>query len=218
MGIPSISTYKMPGTEELPENKVGWKVDPKRAVLLIHDMQKYFLSAYDSEQSPVVELIKNIKLLKDECKKMGIPIVYSAQPGNQSPEDRALLTDFWGVGMEDNPNYTNIVDELSPDDQSVVLTKWRYSAFRRTDLLDNLKNQGRDQLIICGVYAHIGCLLTASDAFMQDIQPFFVGDAVADFSSEFHLMSLNYVSSRCGVTITATRIVEELKGKESVVK
>lgn len=218
MGIPAITPYKMPRIEELPENKVDWKVDPKRAVLLIHDMQKYFLSAYDSDQSPVVELIQNIKLLKNECKEMGIPIVYSAQPGNQSPQDRALLTDFWGEGLEDNPNYTNIVDELSPDDQNVVLTKWRYSAFQRTELLDYLQNQGRDQLIICGVYAHIGCLLTACDAFMQDIQPFFVGDAVADFSEEFHLMSLNYVSSRCGITTTATRIVEELNSKEGVAK
>lgn len=218
MGLPAILPYNMPATEDLPVNKVDWKVDPNRAVLLIHDMQKYFLNAYDSEQSPVIELIQNIKLLKDECKDMGIPIVYSAQPGNQSPQDRALLTDFWGVGLDDNPDYTNIVDELSPDEKDVVLTKWRYSAFRRTELLEILQNQGRDQLIICGVYAHIGCLLTASDAFMQDIKPFFVADAVADFSVEFHLMAMNYVSTRCGVTTTATGIVEELKSKEGIVK
>lgn len=213
MGLPSIASYKMPGTEELPKNQVNWEADPNRAVLLFHDMQNYFLGAYDLGQSPVTELVQNGKMLKKQYKAMGIPVLYSAQPGSQSPEDRALLTDFWGKGLDDDPEMTGILDELSPDEEDIVLTKWRYSAFHRTDLLEYLHSQGRDQLIICGVYAHIGCLLTACDAFMKDIQPFFVADAVADFSSEFHVMALNYVSSRCGMTITVDRLLEELNSK-----
>ena len=213
MGLPSIELYKMPGAEQLPKNRVDWKADPKRAVLLIHDMQNYFLGAFTLGESPVTELVKNSRKLKEQCKAMGIPVIYTAQPGSQAPEDRALLTDFWGKGLADDPALTGIHDELSPDEGEIVMTKWRYSAFERTDLLDYMHRQGRDQLIICGVYAHIGCLLTACDAFMKDIQPFFVADAVADFSSEFHVMALNYVSSRCGMTTTAGRIIEELNSK-----
>lgn len=211
MAIPTISPYSMPIEADLPQNRVLWQADPKRSVLLIHDMQQYFLNAYQLDASPITELIKNIQLLKNECKKLGIPVVYTAQPGDQDPKDRALLTDFWGTGLEDKLEQTKVVDELSPDKEDTVLTKWRYSAFKRSELLNIMRNQGRDQLIICGVYAHIGCLLTASDAFMQDIQSFFVADAVADFSLEDHQMAIKYASSRCAVTITTQNLLSSMK-------
>ena len=114
----------------------------------------------------------HVAVLKKECETLGIPIVYTAQPGAQKQNDRTLLTDFWGPGLEDDESQTKIIEEVAPSKQDTVLTKWRYSAFKRSNLLESMQQQGRDQLIICGVYAHIGCLLTASDAFMQDIQPF----------------------------------------------
>lgn len=42
MAISKISTYLMPERESYPKNKTDWQLDPSRAVLLIHDMQRYF--------------------------------------------------------------------------------------------------------------------------------------------------------------------------------
>ena len=72
---------------------------------------------------------------------------------------------------------------------------------------------GRDQIIVCGVYAHIGCLVTVCDAFMQDLQPFLVADAVADFSLEHHAMALTYAAQRCAVTVVTRGL---LRGWEPV--
>ncbi|MFJ7954362.1 isochorismatase family protein [Lysinibacillus sp. NPDC096418] len=210
MAIPAIHPYKMPGTNDLPEKKVNWKLDRNRAVLLIHDMQQYFLNPFVPNESPFVELIDNIKQIKKKCEELQIPIVYTAQPGAQKKEDRALLTDFWGPGLADDDCLTKIVDEIAPSETSTVNTKWRYSAFKRSNLLSMMNEQGRDQLIICGVYAHIGCLLTACDAFMEDIEPFFVVDAVADFSLDYHKMAMNYVSARCGVATSTNLVLQEL--------
>ncbi|HWQ42481.1 MAG TPA: isochorismatase [Desulfosporosinus sp.] len=214
MAIPAISPYTMPRAADLPENRVSWQADPQRSVLLIHDMQQYFLNAYTSGVSPLIELIENTQLLKTQCAELGIPVVYTAQPGAQTLEDRALLQDFWGPGLADNLEETKIVDELAPSVNDTVLTKWRYSAFKRTKLMEIMQEQGRDQLIICGVYAHIGCLLTACDAFMQDVETFFVGDAVADFSAEHQKMALTYAADNCALITSTALLLEELKSNQ----
>ncbi|MED3725887.1 isochorismatase family protein [Priestia filamentosa] len=216
MGLPSITSYNMPTEKDFPKNRVNWTPDASRAVLLVHDMQEYFLNSFDREQSPVPELVEHISLLKKTCDNLGIPVVYTAQPGNQDPRDRALLQDFWGEGLKDDPEQTSILKELSPSEKDVVLTKWRYSAFKRTDLLERMKKEGRDQLIICGVYAHIGCLITAGEAFMEDIQAFFVGDALGDFSLENHNMALRYASERCAFTLSTNNLIHQLESKNGI--
>ncbi|WP_437616717.1 isochorismatase family protein [Sorangium sp. So ce834] len=214
MAIPSIQTYSMPRVDELPESRVPWRPDPRRAVLLIHDMQDYFLGYYDAKASPVVELYANTRLLRERCAASGIPVVYTKQPAEQSRAQRGLLLDLWGPGLTQHPDKEAIVSDLAPGSADTVLTKWRYSAFQRTELLDLLRRWGRDQLIVCGIYAHIGCLMTACEAFMNDIQPFFVTDATADFSRAQHEMAIAYVAQRCGVALPTSAVVASLAPRD----
>lgn len=66
---------------------------------------------------------------------------------------------------------------------------------------------GRDQLVICGVYAHVGVLMTAVDAFTHDIETFLVADAIADFDDESHWMALEYAARRCAVLTVAGEVL-----------
>jgi bifunctional isochorismate lyase / aryl carrier protein len=210
MSIPRIATYPMPAAAAMPSNRVDWTPDPSRAVLLIHDMQDYFLDFYDGAAAPIPALMTQVRRLRDACDAAGIPVFYTAQPAEQAKEDRGLLTDWWGPGVTAQPHRAGVASALAPRARDTVLVKWRYSAFVRSDLLERMRAMGRDQLIVCGVYAHIGCLMTAADAFMHDIQPFLAGDALADFSAEQHAMALDYVSQRCGVVISTDAIVGAL--------
>ncbi|WP_100960907.1 isochorismatase [Bosea sp. FBZP-16] len=203
MTIPQITDYSMPAASAFPANRTQWRPDPKRAVLLIHDMQRYFLRFYDAKGALLPQLIGNLVRVRDWARANGVPVVYTAQPHEQPQGDRALLNDMWGPGLTvAAPDLQEVVAELTPGPDDIVLTKWRYSAFKRSDLLERMRGLGRDQLVIGGVYAHIGCMVTAVDAFMSDIQPFLVGDAVADFSEAEHLMALRYVATRCGALVS----------------
>lgn len=108
MSILKIASYSMPQAHEFTPNKTNWPLHTSRAVLLVHDMQQYFLDFYDLTQEPIPELIQNTKALIDAARQSNIPVVYTAQPGNQSPEYRQLLTDFWGPGLKDEPSITQI--------------------------------------------------------------------------------------------------------------
>lgn len=209
MAIPKIASYPMPPL--VSSNRVDWQADAQRAALLVHDMQDYFLDFYDRSQSPVPQLLANTKRLIDQAHALGIPVIYTAQLPQQTPQERGLLTDMWGPGLTAYPQGKNIVAELAPQAQDIVLDKWRYSAFQKSALQEMLFDQGRDQLIICGIYAHIGCMMTACDAFMRDIQAFFVADALADFSAQDHAMALDYVSRRCGLTLTTDTLLENFR-------
>ncbi|WP_444935496.1 isochorismatase family protein [Microbulbifer sp. JMSA004] len=208
MSIPLLDNYSLPTIDSLPQNKVGWKIDPSRSALLIHDMQEYFVRFFGEGSELVRNIENNIVAVRAWAKKHQVPVIYTAQPTEQSDKDRALLNDMWGPGLtKADPSLQKVVPALTPDEDDIVLVKWRYSAFYRSELQEILAEKGRDQLLICGIYAHIGCLTTALDAFMRDVQPFMVADAVGDFSEEEHLMALKYVANRCGSVIATDDVV-----------
>jgi bifunctional isochorismate lyase/aryl carrier protein len=210
VALPAIAPYALPQPDQLPVSRAPWALEPRRAALLIHDMQRYFVGAFDASVEPIQTVIAHISSLRDACDATGVPVFYTAQPVKQDQVERGLQRDFWGPGMQLDPEHRAIVDALAPRAPDRILTKWRYSAFQRSDFRSLLADAGRDQLIVTGVFAHIGCLATTFDAFVQDIQPFYVADAVADFSREKHDMALSIAASCCARVLTTTNVVASL--------
>lgn len=211
MTIPRIEHYDIPARHELPNNRLSSNFDPSKAVLLVHDAQQYFLDFFGTENNTITRVLENIVALREACHVRGVPTVYTAQPPVQTLTDRGLLQDMWGPGITAYPDRAEISPLLTPRPSDLVLTKWRYSAFARTELLTWMHAQQRTQLIICGVYAHIGCQCTAADAFMSDITPLLVSDAVADFSRAKHLSALEYVAGCCGLVFDTEHVLATLR-------
>lgn len=210
MAIPKIAPYRLDDALLPVDGKVDWTIEPKKAVLLVHDMQAYFADFYDCSQEPIATMIANLQQLIKNSRACGIPVVYTAQPTNQVPSDRALLTDFWGVGLQDSHQSHHILDDVAPQSNETVYTKWRYSAFQKSTFEADLRAQQKTQIIIAGVYAHIGILSTALEGFMRDFQCFVIEDAVADFSAEEHLWARRWIAGRCGKLFDTTSAIEQI--------
>jgi isochorismate hydrolase len=203
-GIPAIVPYDLPTRERLPENQARWTLVPERAVLLVHDMQDYFIRALPDPLRGTV--VANAARLRERCAALGVPVAYTAQPGRMTEGERGLLMDFWGPGMRTAATDREVVGPLAPAAGDWRFMKWRYSAFFKSDLEPRMRACGRDQLILCGVYAHVGVLATALEAFANDIQVFLVADAVGDFSEADQWLALDYVARLCGMVVTCDEV------------
>jgi isochorismate hydrolase len=210
-GIPAIESYQLPTTDQLPTNVADWRIDRHRVVLLIHDMQRYFLRRFPADSELPKRLVDHIGQLRERCQALGIPVAYSVQPGGMTSTQRGLLKDFWGPGMSTAAADRDVVEPLAPEPTDWVATKWRYSAFFRSDLLERMRAHGREQVIICGVYAHVGVLMTAVDAFTNDIQPFLVADAVGDFTETHHRQAIGYAAQNCAMVVTLHDVLSQLE-------
>ncbi|MGV9711253.1 isochorismatase family protein [Gordonia sp. NPDC003424] len=213
MTIPPIPPYQIP-TGPFPA-RVDWSLSPHRTALLIHDMQRYFIDAYDVTAEPMATALPNMVRIREACEEAGIPVVYTVQPGDQHPSRRGILADFWGKGLDAGRD-EEVVDPLAPRPGNITVTKWRYSGFQRTDLRALLGHHGRDQLIVVGVYAHMGCMISATEAFMSDVAPFFVVDAMGDFSRDEHEMAATYIGKRAGRVMATDEVIANLTAHRHV--
>lgn len=211
MAIAKIPSYSLPAVHELPEARAPWDFEPPRAALLVHDLQDYFLAPFGDESPLLDSVLRNVEELIVSCRALGVPVIFSAQPGEQSRRERGLLWDLWGPGIISSPGTEGFPKQIQPRAEDIILHKKRYSAFHDTELEAQLAQRGRTQLLITGVYGHIGCLATATDGFMRGIEPFLVADAIADFSEHDHQTALRQVARTCGVVTHTEALLGWLK-------
>lgn len=210
MSLPATIDYAPP-IAPLPVSRADWRLDAARTAVLVHDLQHYFLRPYAENCEALRSVLAATAAIVEAARRIGAPVFYTAQQGDQDPGERGLQRDLWGPGMRGIPEHTSIVAEVAPQPGDIVLTKHRYSAFARSDLAERLLGAGRDQLIITGVYAHIGITATALEAFQREIQPFVVADGVADFGAEQHRNALAQIAACCGVVVPADEVLAGLR-------
>ncbi|MFE7094905.1 isochorismatase family protein [Streptomyces erythrochromogenes] len=190
MDLSKVTPYPMPDEAALPPSSQAWTVEPGRAALLILGMQPQFLRSFPATAAPGGELLANAAALRREARARRIPVVFGHAPGAGPDPD----------------------DPLVPERGDHVITYVRENAFLRSHLRRVLALTGRDQLLLCGLFAAGGVLLTAADARMHGIQPFVAADAVADVGPEDHALAIRWTAARWGVVRTTRTLIQEMAG------
>lgn len=87
MTLPALIDYATP--RHTPTNRVNWTLDPSRAAVLVHDLQRYFFRAF-APGCPALEraLAATAEILA-AARAAGVPVFYTAQTGDQSTDERS---------------------------------------------------------------------------------------------------------------------------------
>ena len=187
----------------------NWKPDIRKAALLIIDMQNYFIELAKG-------IIPNIKKLINTFRKLERPIVYTMHTHINLETDGGLLVQWWG--KESMEVFTPgrwewmIIEEIKPSEEDIIInTKTRYSAFYKTELEKILKSLDITDLVITGVMTNYCCETTARDAFNRDFRVFFIADATATDDPFLHNATLCNLASGFAVILETEETIKFLR-------
>ena len=163
---------------ELPEYAVqaDVRVDPARTALVIVDMQNDFVREGGGMLVPDAEAtIPAISALLELARAYGMRVVYTQDTHREGDREWGMWPEHARVGSWG----WEIVDELAPARDDVVLRKLRYDAFYGTPLDHLLRLWGVDTLVICGTVANISVHYTAASAALRWYEVVIPRDAIS---------------------------------------
>ncbi len=158
-------------------------IDPEKSAVLIMDFQQRIIANVASEPEAVV---RNAARALECARAAGIPVIYVVHRGGPFAEYAPDVELHQGV---------------APDEGELVITKTRPGPFSTTALDVNLREMGRDTLIVMGV-ATSGCVLSCV-RWAVDVNYRFIviADACSDADPEVHRVLTEKVYTRQGTVI-----------------
>ena len=164
-------------------------VNPKRAALLVIEMQNVFRNEANLISD---KQIANVKSIIEASEKAGVNIIYVRH--NDSAEISKSMVDWWhGDKIEYGSDGWQLLDDFDADGK-IIIEKNQYSAFFKTELDEVLRKNNIEDVIIVGVMTNCCCETTAREAFMYGYRVFFINDATATVNEDLHLAALKNLS------------------------
>ncbi len=152
------------------------RVDPQKTTLIVVDMQNDFVKEGGALVVPGAEAnVPRIKGLLDLARESGMKVAFSQDTHNEGDPE----WEIWPEHAREGSWGCQIVDELRPLENELVVRKVRYDAFYGTHLDHSLRFSGVDNLVICGTVANICVHYTAASAALRWYKVAIPRDAVS---------------------------------------
>jgi maleamate amidohydrolase len=173
-----------------------------------------FIRAYTEPGSPlyapaVVEAVKATMPLLEAARRKGIPVVYTRVLYHPSGADGGLFVRKVPAlrRMVEGEPLAEIVPELPPKPDDVVLIKQYASAFFGTSLAAMLTARGIDTLVITGCSTS-GCVrATAVDAMQYGFRPIVPRECVGDRHDGPHQANLFDINAKYGDVVALADVL-----------
>jgi ureidoacrylate peracid hydrolase len=181
-------------------------IDPTKTVLVVIDMQKYFMEPGMAAEVPVArEIVPNINKLASSLRGAGGQVAWVITTFEEGTfDDWSVMKDLFSrercQAMVENLSLSSPGHALWPEfdvnDQDWHIDKNRFSAFINgsSDLEQRLNGAGIDTVIITGTLTDVCCESSARDAMMCNFKTIMITDANAASCDDDHNNALNAVA------------------------
>jgi len=190
------------------------EIDKGKTALVVIDLQKGIL-AMPAQPYSTATVVANASRLADAFRKSGMPVFLVHVTASEADRLKPIADQQpWstGGGQQQRPkDWAEIVPELGPKDNDVVIAKKQWGAFYGTDLDLQLRRRGLDTIVLCGISTNVGVESTARFAYEYGYQQIFAEDATAARSVEEHSNSFDHTFKRIGRVRSTDEILAALK-------
>ena len=185
------------------------KLDIERAALIVVDMQNAFCKKGGMvdvlkglNEAPVAGVIGAVKKVIEASRHKGIKVIYlrmSYRPdlsnvgGLESPN---CWKESGAVAMRQHPEWKGrfltigtwdweIIDELKPQPEDIMVNKNRYNGFANTELDSILRTHNIKYLFFLGLATNVCVESTLRDAFFHEYFPILVSDGCGQAGPDY---------------------------------
>lgn len=195
------------------------KIDKNNTALLVIDLQKGEYNPEIISKKPhdkyMWDRINNIvlpngKKIIDKCRQNKVEVIYTVvESYTKDGRDRGIDYKISGIFCAKNSKEAEVLDEIKPLDNEIIIPKTSSSVFNSTNIEYVLRNLSIQYLMIFGIVTD-QCVETAvRDGCDKGFLITLIEDACATHTQERHDNSLKGVKGYCRIRKTS-EIIEEL--------
>jgi ureidoacrylate peracid hydrolase len=210
-------------------------VEPARAALLLVDVQNFSArpdggeykekglspEQVERKHSYFFDQVRNVAVpnmrrLQRACRESGVEVMYTViESLTQDGRDRSRDYKITGFNVPRGSWDAQVLDEVRPEGDEIVLPKSSSSVFISTNLHYLLGNLGVEYLIVVG-FVTDQCISSAvRDACDLGYLVTVVTDACGTYSQERHEHALAHIRGYCR-QVSTDELLEELRAREGV--
>ena len=197
------------------------KLDPKRAALIIQDLQNDVIidgGAFAESGSPQhakdQNVVENVKSLADACRRAGVPVIHvhylvdEGAPGLklnaplfEGVAGGALVRGTWGAAPAEG---------LEPQNGDHVVEKMRMSAWEGTKLEVLLAGLGRDTVIVTGAWTNMSIEHTSRTGADKGYYMIVPEDCCSTMNADWHNASINFALQNVSTVTNSAAVLDAI--------
>ncbi|MGA2875791.1 MAG: hydrolase [Nitrososphaerales archaeon] len=187
-------------------------INKSKTALVVIDLQKG-IAAMPTQPHTTATVIKNAVSLAGAFRKNSMPVFLVHVVSSDADRLKPIADQQpWRTSGQQLPkDWADIVPELGPKENDVVISKKQWGAFYGTELDLQLRRRGLDTIVLCGISTNAGVESTARFAYEYGYQQIFAEDATAARSAEEHNNAVNFTFKKIGRVRSTEQVLTALR-------